>query len=66
MEGKQLIQFAPNCIASMLKQELTAVWLHPEQLPPLEQSESEKNLNKSKKKWFLMFIQSVKKYFQIS
>ncbi len=51
MEGKQLIQFAPSCIASMLGQELTAVWLQPEQLPPLGESETEKNVKKSKKKW---------------
>lgn len=32
-KNKQLIEFAPNCIATMDGQELIAVWLHPEKLP---------------------------------
>ncbi len=34
-KDKQLIEFAPNCIATMDGQELIAVWLHPEKLPDL-------------------------------
>ncbi len=33
---KQLIEFAPNCVATMDRQELIAVWLHPKQLPDLK------------------------------
>ncbi len=32
-KNKQLIEFAPNCVATMDGQELIAVWLHPEKLP---------------------------------
>lgn len=32
-KGEQLIEFAPNCVATMDGQELIAVWLHPEKLP---------------------------------
>ncbi|MDR3624159.1 MAG: hypothetical protein P4L16_03345 [Chlamydiales bacterium] len=32
-KDKQLIEFAPNCVATMDGQELIAVWLHPEKLP---------------------------------
>jgi len=32
-KDKQLIEFAPNCIAAMDGQELVAVWLHPKGLP---------------------------------
>lgn len=34
-KDKQLIEFVPNCIATMNGQELIAVWLHPEKLPDL-------------------------------
>ncbi len=30
---KQLIEFAPNCIAAMKGQEVMAIWLHPLNLP---------------------------------
>jgi len=30
---KQLIEFAPNCIATMEGKEIIAIWLHPERLP---------------------------------
>lgn len=33
IENKELIEFAPNCIAAMSGEELLAVWLHPEGLP---------------------------------
>jgi hypothetical protein len=33
IRGKQLIEFAPSCVASMDGQELIAVWLHPRDLP---------------------------------
>lgn len=36
IKDKQLIEFAPNCIATMDGQELIAVWLHPEKLPELK------------------------------
>jgi hypothetical protein len=32
-KDRQLIEFAPNCVATMDGQELIAVWLHPEELP---------------------------------
>ena len=32
-KDKQLVEFAPHCIATMNGQELIAVWLHPEELP---------------------------------
>jgi hypothetical protein len=35
IKNKQLIEFAPNCVATMEGQELIAVWLHPEKLPDL-------------------------------
>ncbi len=35
-KDKQLIEFAPNCIATMDGKELIAVWLHPENLPDLK------------------------------
>jgi hypothetical protein len=34
-KNKQMIEFAPNCIATMEGQELTAIWLHPRDLPDL-------------------------------
>lgn len=33
IKDKQLIEFAPNCVATMDGQELIAVWLHPKELP---------------------------------
>lgn len=33
VKSKQLIEFAPNCIATMDGQDLIAVWLHPKDLP---------------------------------
>ncbi len=33
VKSKQLIEFAPNCVATMDGQELIAVWLHPKDLP---------------------------------
>ena len=35
-KNKKLIEFAPECIATLDGQELIAIWLHPEQLPALE------------------------------
>jgi hypothetical protein len=35
MENKKLIEFAPNCIATMDGQELIAIWLHPNDFPYL-------------------------------
>jgi len=35
-KDKQLIEFAPNCVATIDGQELIAVWLHPKQLPALK------------------------------
>ena len=35
-ENKQLIEFVPHCVATMEGQELIAVWLHPQKLPPLD------------------------------
>lgn len=35
-KDKKLIEFAPNCVATMDGQELTAVWLHPKELPDFE------------------------------
>jgi hypothetical protein len=32
-KNRQLIEFAPNCIATMDGQELIAIWLHPKKLP---------------------------------
>lgn len=32
-KNKQMIEFAPDCVAAMNGQELTAVWLHPQNLP---------------------------------
>jgi hypothetical protein len=32
IKNKQLIEFAPNCIATMEGQEIIAVWLHPKKL----------------------------------
>jgi len=32
---KQLVEFAPGCIAAMNGQELVAIWLHPEKFPDL-------------------------------
>lgn len=29
LEGKELIQFAPDCVAALVNQEMKAVWLHP-------------------------------------
>ncbi|MDE3046710.1 MAG: hypothetical protein KGJ02_08760 [Verrucomicrobiota bacterium] len=36
IKDKQLVEFAPNCVATITSQELTAVWLHPEKLPDLK------------------------------
>jgi len=36
IKDKQLVEFAPNCVATMDGQELIAVWLHPEKLPDLK------------------------------
>ena len=33
IKDKQLIEFAPNCVAAMDGQEFIAVWLHPKKLP---------------------------------
>jgi hypothetical protein len=35
-KGKQLVEFAPNCVATMDGQDLIAVWLYPEKLPDLK------------------------------
>ena len=32
-KNRKLVEFAPNCVAAMDGQELTAVWLHPKNLP---------------------------------
>ena len=32
-KDKQMIEFAPDCIAAMVGQKLTAIWLHPKNLP---------------------------------
>jgi hypothetical protein len=34
-KNKELIEFAPNCVATMDEQELIAIWLHPKELPEL-------------------------------
>lgn len=36
IKDKQLIEFAPNCVATMEGHELIAVWLHPKELPDLK------------------------------
>lgn len=36
IKDEQLIEFAPNCIATMDGQELIAIWLHPKELPDLK------------------------------
>jgi hypothetical protein len=33
---KELVEFAPDCVATMEGQELVAVWLHPQSLPELK------------------------------
>jgi len=35
-KNKELIEFAPNCVATMEGQELIGVWLHPKELPDLK------------------------------
>ncbi len=36
IQGRNLIEFSPNCVATMDREELIAVWLHPKDLPNLE------------------------------
>ena len=36
IKDKQLVEFAPNCIATLEDQEITAIWLKPKDLPKLE------------------------------
>lgn len=36
LDGKQLVEFAPKCIAALANQEITAIWLQPKQLPSLD------------------------------
>lgn len=33
INGKQMIEFVPNCIATLENQEITAIWLKPKNLP---------------------------------
>lgn len=33
INGKQMIEFAPNCVATLEDQEITAIWLKPKDLP---------------------------------
>lgn len=33
VQGKKLIKFAPDCIATIENDEIIALWLHPEKLP---------------------------------
>lgn len=33
INGKQLIEFVPNCVATLEDQEITAIWLKPRDLP---------------------------------
>jgi hypothetical protein len=33
INGKQMIEFIPNCIATLENQEITAIWLKPKNLP---------------------------------
>lgn len=35
INGKQMIEFVPNCIAVLENQEITAIWLKPKKLPKL-------------------------------
>ena len=35
-EGKQMIEFLPNCIAALNQEELTAIWLQPINLPKFQ------------------------------
>jgi hypothetical protein len=35
IKDRQLIEFAPNCIAAIDGQELIAVWLHPKEFPDI-------------------------------
>lgn len=32
-ENKNLVEFAPDCVATLEGENLTAIWLHPEKLP---------------------------------
>lgn len=32
-KSKQMVEFAPGCVAAMIGQNLFAIWLHPENLP---------------------------------
>ncbi len=33
VNGKQMIEFVPNCVATLEDQEITAIWLKPKDLP---------------------------------
>lgn len=33
INGKQMIEFVPNCVAALEDQEITAIWLKPKDLP---------------------------------
>ena len=33
INGKQMIEFVPNCVATLENQEITAIWLKPKDLP---------------------------------
>ncbi len=33
INGKQMIEFVPNCVATLEDQEITAIWLKPKDLP---------------------------------
>ena len=33
INGKQMIEFVPNCVAALENQEITAIWLKPKNLP---------------------------------
>jgi hypothetical protein len=37
-EKQQMVEFAPNCVAALENQEITAVWLKPKSLPELPES----------------------------
>ena len=43
LEGKEMIEFAPNCVASLEEGNLKAIWVHLEKLPELN-FRSRKNL----------------------
>jgi hypothetical protein len=37
-EKQQMVEFAPNCVAALENQEISAVWLKPKRLPELPES----------------------------